>query len=143
MVDGGRNPTRMMSLSAGQKIVSATFKTGSWLDSVTFKLNTGKTFKIGRNGGSKEETDNIPAKSNYRWRLRIIHQWRLFEELGFDKELRVKGDVLADQAAYLLRCGFDSFDCDGEFDAEVWERTTTIMTTAYQRSYDDRLTYKS
>ena len=84
MVDGGRNPTRMMSLSAGQKIVSATFKTGSWLDSVTFKLNTGKTFKIGRNGGSKEETDNIPAKSNYRWRLRIIHQWRLFEELGFD-----------------------------------------------------------
>ena len=67
----------------------------------------------------------------------------LREELGFDKELRVKGDVLADQAAYLLRCGFDSFDCDGEFDAEVWEKTTSVITTSYQRSYDDRLSYRS
>ena len=67
----------------------------------------------------------------------------LREELGFDKELRVKGDVLADQAAYLLRCGFDSFDFEGEFDAEVWQKSTNIMTTGYQRSYDDRLSYRS
>ena len=67
----------------------------------------------------------------------------LREELGFDKELRVKGDVLADQAAYLLRCGFDSFDFEGEFDAEVWQKSTNIMTTGYQRSYDKRLAYRS
>lgn len=67
----------------------------------------------------------------------------LREELGFDKELRVKGDVLADQAAYLLRCGFDSFDFEGEFDAEVWQKSTNIMTTGYQRSYDNRLAYRS
>lgn len=67
----------------------------------------------------------------------------LREELGFDKELRVKGDILADQAAYLLRCGFDSFDFEGEFDAEVWHKSTSIMSTGYQRGYDDRLAYRS
>lgn len=61
------------------------------------------------------------------------------EELGFDKELRVKGDVLVDQAAYLQRCGFDSFDFDGEFDAETWKKSSEIMTTGYQRTYKDEL----
>ncbi len=63
----------------------------------------------------------------------------LREDLGFEKELRVKGDVLVDQAAYLLRCGFDSFDFDGEFDAEAWEKSSKIMTTGYQRTYKDEL----
>jgi uncharacterized protein (DUF934 family) len=63
----------------------------------------------------------------------------LREDLGFEKELRVKGDVLVDQAAYLLRCGFDSFDVDGEFDAEAWEKSTSIITTGYQRTYKDKL----
>ncbi len=63
----------------------------------------------------------------------------LREDLGFEKELRVKGDVLVDQAAYLLRCGFDSFDFDGEFDAETWKKSSGIMTTGYQRTYKDEL----
>ena len=66
----------------------------------------------------------------------------LREDLGFEKELRVKGDVLVDQAAYLLRCGFDSFDFDGEFDAASWEKSTNIMTTGYQRTYRDKLSYR-
>ena len=48
-------------IGAGQHVVSASFKTGSWLDSVTFKTNTGATFKIGGNGGSNVATDYIPA----------------------------------------------------------------------------------
>ncbi len=66
----------------------------------------------------------------------------LREDLGFDKELRVKGDVLVDQAAYLLRCGFDSFDFEGEFDEAAWEKSTSIMTTGYQRTYRDKLSYR-
>ena len=48
-------------IPAGQHVVSATFKTGDWLDSVTFKTNTGTTFKVGGNGGSTLHTENIPA----------------------------------------------------------------------------------
>lgn len=67
----------------------------------------------------------------------------LREDLGFGKELRIKGDVLVDQAAYLLRCGFDSFDFDSEFDEEVWDRCTGMMTTTYQRTYRDELATRS
>ena len=63
----------------------------------------------------------------------------LRESLGYDKELRVKGDVLPDQAAYLKRCGFDSFDFDGPFDADVWQKALNAMSTGYQRSYQDQL----
>ena len=48
-------------IPAAQHIVSATFQTGSWLDSVTFKTNAGASFKIGGNGGNHVATDNIPA----------------------------------------------------------------------------------
>lgn len=67
----------------------------------------------------------------------------LREDLGFENELRVKGDVLVDQAAYLLRCGFDSFDFEGDFDAESWEKSVNIMTTGYQRTYTDKLQFRT
>lgn len=74
---------------------------------------------------------------------RAYSQARLLrEEVGFDKELRVKGDVLVDQAAYLTRCGFDSFDFDGDFDADVWQRCLAMMTTGYQRNYRDELQHR-
>ncbi|GJM03095.1 MAG: oxidoreductase [Rhodomicrobium sp.] len=74
---------------------------------------------------------------------RAYSQARLLrEELGFDKELRVKGDVLVDQAAYLKRCGFDSFDFDGPFDAEIWARTLSIISSGYQRNYRDSLKHR-
>ena len=71
---------------------------------------------------------------------RTYSQARILREvLGYEKELRVKGDVLPDQAAYLKRCGFDSFDFDGAFDAEVWHKALGAMSTGYQRSYKDQL----
>lgn len=67
----------------------------------------------------------------------------LREDLGFDNELRVKGDVLPDQAAYLIRCGFDSFDFEGSFDQDVWDRAVSIIGTSYQRNYRNKMMYKS
>ncbi len=74
---------------------------------------------------------------------RAYSQARLLrEEVGYSNELRVKGDVLVDQAAYLKRCGFDSFDFDGAFDADVWQRCLAAMTTGYQRNYRDALRHR-
>lgn len=74
---------------------------------------------------------------------RAYSQARLLrEELEFEGELRVKGDVLVDQAAYLKRCGFDSFDFEGEFDSQVWQKALSIMSTGYQRNYRDQLKHR-
>lgn len=75
---------------------------------------------------------------------RAYSQARLLrEELGYEGELRVKGDVLVDQAAYLKRCGFDSFDFEGAFDPELWQRALSMMSTGYQRNYRDTLKQRS
>ncbi len=71
---------------------------------------------------------------------RAYSQARLLrEEMFYKKELRLKGDVLVDQAAYLLRCGFDSFDPDTVPDIDVWNNTVQLMSTSYQTGYRDRL----
>ena len=74
---------------------------------------------------------------------RAYSQARILREtLGYKGELRVKGDVLPDQAAYLKRCGFDSFDFERPFDKEVWARSVAVMSTGYQRNYDDELDHR-
>ncbi len=61
--------------------------------------------------------------------------WLLRNELGFTGELRATGNVLADQAAFMRRCGFDTFETDGRQPVEVWRRAVHAMTLAYQRDY--------
>ena len=51
------------SLASGEHVVSALFKSGDWLDSVTFHTSNGRSFKIGGDGGSNEKLVNIPQGS--------------------------------------------------------------------------------
>ena len=51
------------SLVSGEHVVSALFKSGDWLDSVTFHTSNGRSFKIGGDGGSNEKLVNIPQGS--------------------------------------------------------------------------------
>lgn len=75
---------------------------------------------------------------------RAYSQARLLREvLNYDKELRVKGDVLVDQAAYLVRCGFDSFEFDGEIDHNSWRQAVSFMSASYQRNYRGGLANRS
>jgi uncharacterized protein (DUF934 family) len=56
--------------------------------------------------------------------------------LGFTGELRAVGAVFADQAAFLKRVGFDSFETSSDQPVEVWDNAANSMSVAYQRGYD-------
>ncbi len=57
------------------------------------------------------------------------------DRLGFEGEIRATGHVLADQAAFMLRCGFDAFEIDDRASTETWQSAIGSMTGVYQRGY--------
>ena len=58
--------------------------------------------------------------------------------LAFRREVRAVGDVLREQAGFMLRSGFDAFEpADGSTLAD-WERATQRYRHVYQRSSDGR-----
>ena len=61
---------------------------------------------------------------------------RLRTKYGFTGELRATGNILADQAAFLARVGFDSFEVDADLSIDVWNNALRSMSLAYQRGYD-------
>jgi len=62
----------------------------------------------------------------------------LRQRLGFKGEVRAVGDVLREQAAHMVRCGFDSFaPADGSTPAE-WAHAAGRYRHVYQRAADAR-----
>jgi uncharacterized protein (DUF934 family) len=62
----------------------------------------------------------------------------LRERYGFKGEVRAVGDVLREQAGFMVRCGFDAFEpADGSTPAD-WERATQRFRHVYQRGTDAR-----
>lgn len=58
--------------------------------------------------------------------------------LGFTGEVRAVGDVLRDQAGFMVRCGFDAFiPADGAGPAE-WAEAAGRHRHVYQRAADGR-----
>ena len=53
-------------------------------------------------------------------------------------ELRAVGDVLREQAGFMIRCGFDAFEPADGSTLEDWERATHRFRHVYQRSTDRR-----
>ncbi|HYX03077.1 MAG TPA: DUF934 domain-containing protein [Reyranella sp.] len=70
---------------------------------------------------------------------RAYSQARLLRgRLGYGGELRATGNVLRDQALFMLRCGFDSFESDQPgFDAAL-ARARTLFSVVYQPAEDGR-----
>ncbi len=56
----------------------------------------------------------------------------LRERYGFIDELRAVGDVARDQFLFMHRCGFDSFQVDGDGALENWLRAVSEITIWYQ-----------
>jgi uncharacterized protein (DUF934 family) len=63
----------------------------------------------------------------------------LRQRYGFARELRAVGDVLREQAGFMLRCGFDAFEPADGSTPEQWERATRRFRHVYQRGADDRV----
>jgi uncharacterized protein (DUF934 family) len=58
--------------------------------------------------------------------------------LSYAGELRAVGDVLVEQAPFMIRCGFDAFEPSDGSDALQWDRAAHRFRHVYQRGADDR-----
>jgi len=72
---------------------------------------------------------------------RAYSQARLLRErLGYQGELRATGNVLQDQALFMLRCGFDSFESEQKGFGEALARARTLFSVVYQPAEDGHAT---
>ena len=62
----------------------------------------------------------------------------LRERFGFKGEVRAVGDVLREQAGFMVRCGFDAFEPADGSTPEDWERAAQRFRHVYQRAADGR-----
>jgi len=71
---------------------------------------------------------------------RAYSQARLLRgRLGYRGELRATGGVLQDQIAFMLRCGFDSFESEQQGFGEALARARTLFSVVYQPAEDDQV----
>jgi len=63
----------------------------------------------------------------------------LRERFGFKGEVRAVGDVLREQAGFMVRCGFDAFEPADGSTLDEWERASHRFRHVYQRSLDGRI----
>jgi uncharacterized protein (DUF934 family) len=53
--------------------------------------------------------------------------------------LRAAGAVLQDQVAFMLRCGFDSFESEQKGFGEALAKARTLFSVVYQPAEDDQV----
>jgi uncharacterized protein (DUF934 family) len=62
----------------------------------------------------------------------------LRERYGFDGEIRAVGDVLREQAGFMVRCGFDAFEPSDGSTPQEWAAAAFRFRHVYQRAADER-----
>ncbi|HEY2662637.1 MAG TPA: DUF934 domain-containing protein [Caulobacteraceae bacterium] len=62
----------------------------------------------------------------------------LRERFGYAGEVRAMGDVLREQALFMVRCGFDSFVPADDSSSQQWTEATRRYRHVYQRAADVR-----
>jgi len=62
----------------------------------------------------------------------------LRERYAFTGEVRAVGDVLREQAGFMVRCGFDAFEPADGSTPEQWAAAANRFRHVYQRAADDR-----
>ncbi len=63
----------------------------------------------------------------------------LRERLGYKGEVRAVGDVLLEQAPFMIRCGFDAFEPADAAGLEAWSAAAHRFRHVYQRAADGRV----
>jgi uncharacterized protein (DUF934 family) len=62
----------------------------------------------------------------------------LRERFGYKGEVRAVGDVLREQARFMVRCGIDAFEPADGSTADEWTHVVSRFRHVYQRAADDR-----
>ncbi|OXE37060.1 MAG: oxidoreductase [Phenylobacterium zucineum] len=62
----------------------------------------------------------------------------LVQRLKFSGEVRAVGEVLRDQAGFMVRCGFNAFEPADGATADQWARSVHRHRHVYQRAADTR-----
>ena len=62
----------------------------------------------------------------------------LRERLGFAGQVRAVGDVLREQAGFMVRCGFDAFEPADGSSSNDWDAAAHRHRHVYQRAADTR-----
>jgi uncharacterized protein (DUF934 family) len=62
----------------------------------------------------------------------------LRQRFNYRGEVRAVGDVLREQAGFMVRCGFDAFEPADGSSVDDWEKAAHRFRHAYQRSIDGR-----
>ena len=60
----------------------------------------------------------------------------LRERFGYKGEIRAVGDVLREQARFMVRCGFDAFAPADDSSSQEWTHAVTRFRHVYQRGAD-------
>lgn len=63
----------------------------------------------------------------------------LRERYGYGGEVRAVGDVLREQAQFMLRCGIDGFEPADGSTPEAWAHAAGRFRHVYQRAADERV----
>jgi uncharacterized protein (DUF934 family) len=62
----------------------------------------------------------------------------LRERFKYEGQIRAVGDVLQEQAGFMVRCGFDAFEPNDGATPDAWTKATQRFRHVYQRAADDR-----
>ncbi|MFT4253597.1 MAG: DUF934 domain-containing protein [Caulobacter sp.] len=62
----------------------------------------------------------------------------LRERFKYEGEVRAVGDVLQEQAGFMVRCGFDAFEPADGATPEAWSKAANRFRHVYQRAVDAR-----
>lgn len=62
----------------------------------------------------------------------------LRERFGYKGEIRAVGNVLRDQLAFMVRCGFDAFEIDDDDAASSFKQALDEISVTYQPATDAR-----
>nr|WP_295108853.1 DUF934 domain-containing protein [uncultured Caulobacter sp.] len=63
----------------------------------------------------------------------------LRERFKYEGQIRAVGDVLQEQAGFMVRCGFDAFEPNDGATPEAWTKAASRFRHVYQRAADDRV----
>lgn len=64
----------------------------------------------------------------------------LRERFGYQGQIRAVGDVLREQAGFMVRCGFDAFEPADGATPQAWTKAASRFRHVYQRGADARPT---